>query len=469
MRFWARMNKRSRFGSPSYAAMWALMFFGGTFRFLRLGHHSLWLDEVLSANDVSLPLHQMVGSILASPPLFHLVAKPFYLHFGFDDFWLRVPSAIFGLLTIPAFYLMVESFLDKKAASWGTLLLVLSPFHIVYSQELRMYSLVALEALGTIYFLEHAVGKNDWRNWSLYALVASMGMYTHNWFPLLVLCQFAGFSITRLSKNQTVARGIIIFSIIAFVYLPWLPFLKIQMERPVYGFLLPPGWRDVLETLYAFAGIRIPSGVSWIGVGRDARLPILTIFCALLVYGLMRRGGDHGRTLRIFFYSGLLPLALAFLISIFVKPIYHSSRYTIIAFPAFLFALSRAFQDSDGWVWGGSRLCAVAWVICLGVRPIHHYFIDYQKAPSKEMANYIKANRGSTDKVIFSGLSSDDAYAMRYYLRSEKFEDQASPEAMGSRIFMPTTSKTLPSQWLDKCSVQEDKDFFGGRVVVFKC
>jgi mannosyltransferase len=79
----------------------------------------------------------------------------------------RLLSALFGVLTIPMVYVVGHQLFNKEAGLVGALILALSPFNVYYSQETRMYSLMVLLALLSLYFF--------WRFLQQSNLVSSAG------------------------------------------------------------------------------------------------------------------------------------------------------------------------------------------------------------------------------------------------------------------------------------------------------
>ena len=55
-----------------------------------------------------------------------------------------------GVLAVPAIYVAGRRMLSRRAALIATLLLAISPLHVYYSQEVRMYGLVALLSIGVL-------------------------------------------------------------------------------------------------------------------------------------------------------------------------------------------------------------------------------------------------------------------------------------------------------------------------------
>ena len=114
---------------------------GGFLRLYRLDFQSLWVDEGLQyfvANNNGL------GEIFSQarsfhPPLSFLINHVF-LQIGESDFFFRLPSAIFGIATLPVFYILARELTSSRVALVSTFVLAVSPFHIWYSQEGRMYA-----------------------------------------------------------------------------------------------------------------------------------------------------------------------------------------------------------------------------------------------------------------------------------------------------------------------------------------
>lgn len=54
--------------------------------------------------------------------------------FGLTEFAVRLPAAIFGILTIPAIYLLAKELFDKNVAVLAAFLLTISPWHVQFSR-----------------------------------------------------------------------------------------------------------------------------------------------------------------------------------------------------------------------------------------------------------------------------------------------------------------------------------------------
>ncbi len=111
-------------------------------RFYHLAAPSLWVDEILTWNMI-----KPGADLHFWPQIWDAIQAPLYLLFVWplvriqeNEWMLRLPAAVIGVVTVPIFGLFLSRFLDRRATRLGTLLLAISPFHIWYSQEGRGYS-----------------------------------------------------------------------------------------------------------------------------------------------------------------------------------------------------------------------------------------------------------------------------------------------------------------------------------------
>ncbi len=121
-------------------------------RVLRLDFQPLWWDEGYSVWFATHPLGQMVALTAEDihPPLYYALLYGWTWLLGSGPVALRLLSVVFGVLTVPALYLLGRRMLTRRAALLAALLLAINPLHIFYSQEVRMYGLVALWSIGVV-------------------------------------------------------------------------------------------------------------------------------------------------------------------------------------------------------------------------------------------------------------------------------------------------------------------------------
>ena len=122
-------------------------------RIIRLDFQPLWWDEGYSVWFATHPLSQMAALTAEDihPPLYYALLHGWTELLGTDPVALRLLSVAFGALAIPAIYLAARRlFGGSRVPLLAALLLAINPMHVFYSQEVRMYGLVALLSIGVV-------------------------------------------------------------------------------------------------------------------------------------------------------------------------------------------------------------------------------------------------------------------------------------------------------------------------------
>jgi uncharacterized membrane protein len=175
------------------------------------------------------PGHGVGASIAAltaedpkQPALYLLMVRTWAGLFGDEPGPVRLLSALISLLVLPvAYWFGREVFGDRISALVLVTLIAVSPFHILYSQEARPYSLWALFTLASGAALLAALARPSPARWSLYAVNVAGGLYSHTLFGLVLMGQVVYVLLAsreRRSYFLALAGGIAAF-------LPWAWFI----------------------------------------------------------------------------------------------------------------------------------------------------------------------------------------------------------------------------------------------------
>ena len=134
---------------------------GFALRLYRLGAESLWYDETVSAYLAAQSIPDLVAHTARDihPPGYYLLLHLWARLAGDSEFALAFFSLIFGVLLIPLCYTLAGRLpwpggkhgLGRDIALWSALLVAVSPYHLWYSQEVRMYTLGAALGLVTLW------------------------------------------------------------------------------------------------------------------------------------------------------------------------------------------------------------------------------------------------------------------------------------------------------------------------------
>jgi uncharacterized membrane protein len=159
-------------------------------RLTQLTLQPLWWDEGWSLYFVTtdVPTMLKLTAVDIHPPFYYLLLHLWIKLFGSSVFSVRLLSAAIGTVTVPLLYAAARRLLGAKGALLAAFLLAISPFHIYYSQEVRMYGLVTLLGLATFYFALHWKPRK-WEpgNWVGYVLTAAAALHTQYYVAFLLL------------------------------------------------------------------------------------------------------------------------------------------------------------------------------------------------------------------------------------------------------------------------------------------
>jgi len=98
---------------------------------------------------------------------------------AFDEFALRLPAYLAGLLSVAGIALLLRDWGLPRAGVAAAFYLAIHPWHITFGAEGRGYSFVIAFAILAALFLTRALATGAWRHWLLYALPVFLLLWTH--------------------------------------------------------------------------------------------------------------------------------------------------------------------------------------------------------------------------------------------------------------------------------------------------
>ncbi len=230
-------------------ALLLITFLAGFLRFYRLGQvpPSLEWDEVAIGYDAYSVLktgRDQFGQFLPltfrsiddyKPPLYEYLAIPPIAVFGLNEFAVRFPAALFGTLAIPlTYFLVLELLKDKKVALLSALFLAISPWHLQFSRAAFEVNLSVTLLIGAV--LSFFLGLRRPRFFVLSSFLFGLGFFTYHSarvvFPLIFIFLLWNFRKTLPGRNF-LRVGLIIYAVMALVFLPMMFSKEIQMRLRV--------------------------------------------------------------------------------------------------------------------------------------------------------------------------------------------------------------------------------------------
>lgn len=326
--------------------VWAvLLLLAAALRLFRLDLQPLWWDEGFSlyfATERPARLLELTALDI-HPPLYYLLLQGWLALTGIGAVQARLLSVLLSLLSIPSAALVARHLGGPRLAWTAAFLLTLSPFHIYYAQEVRMYGLMTLLALLATWFLLE-------RRWWLFGATMALGLYTQYYFAFFAAALLlVGLRRFPSARRQVVAAG----AGAGVAFLPWLLYagprlvsyvdrkIVIESDTPMTPLEFLP------RHLVAWGMGHLPAG--WEALGWGALLLL-----GLAIIGLRRLPGDGRRDL------GLLigvPTAGIFVVGLFLPFIDPRIERQLLMVLPFLLVLVAAGLDR---LWHRARAGALA-------------------------------------------------------------------------------------------------------------
>jgi 4-amino-4-deoxy-L-arabinose transferase-like glycosyltransferase len=216
----------------------------------------LWGDEGWSFYFASMSLGEMIRLTAQDihPPLYYVLLSGWLRLVGSTPETARFLSILFGTLLVPVSYRVATRLFDRTVAVATVGLVALAPLAIYYSQEVRMYGLVTLLGLASVYFFSQQLaygrwptnhqdassqkkGAQAWHVWG-YVLTTVAALYTMYYAAFIPLFQLILFgALNRGRKFRTWIAHPFIRSLCAVIllYLPWVIYAGAQLSTYVQG------------------------------------------------------------------------------------------------------------------------------------------------------------------------------------------------------------------------------------------
>lgn len=206
-------------------------------RAARLDFQPLWWDEGYSVWFA----HQSIGDMLRltaldiHPPLYYALLGAWSQVFGWGPVPLRWLSVAAGVAAVPLIYLVGDWLSGRRVGLVAAFLLAINPLHIYYSQEVRMYALVALWSLLAIGAAGRWLGlgrriRGDtqpapWGWLAGYVAAGALALYTQ-YYAAFLLAGLAAAGFVVLWRLQAGRERMLLWlaaqGIAALLFLPWL-------------------------------------------------------------------------------------------------------------------------------------------------------------------------------------------------------------------------------------------------------
>ncbi|MDO8669981.1 MAG: glycosyltransferase family 39 protein [Dehalococcoidia bacterium] len=481
---WARSSgwRREEWLLP--ALLYGLVLFAFAMRVSNLDYQSFWRDEVdavLFARESLPSLLAKFASVGENGPMYFLVLHYWIGLVGDSEFSVRFFSLVFGVITVPLIFAVGNLIVGRWTGVTAAVIATLSPYHIWYSQEAKMYSLLAALTLLSVYLFLKALHSGRPIIWILYIVATSVALYVH-FFAALVLLGEGAIFVANFGLYRSRLRGVLIS--VAFLTLPYVPLAAWQIPMLV----TPPPSPYELLSLPEMATTLL--SVFSVGEG-SGNAAVLTLFIFLLLCAAILGRGEASpcsrRPIANVFLFMLAPLAGFYVVSL-RYPLF-TERYLIIVLFAFqillgagLLAIGR--RSKMLFVACATLIAVVSWM------DVYHFQHTPVKADFRAAVRYFEANAGESDAIMavmpYMRRSFDYYHRGSYQWVDPPYANQgvtgdevsrALKEAVGGigRLWLFVAeedfwdNRALVRGWLDSNGrLRDEKEFVGVRLLYYE-
>lgn len=334
----------------------SILLLASVLRVVRLDFQPLWWDEGYSVFFATRDMLTMLArtAVDIHPPFYYALLQVWLMFFGQSVVALRLLSVTIGVASVPLIYVVGRQLFNRPTGLIAALLLAVSPLHIYYSQEVRMYGLLTLFALGSIALQIALIGrdgnravnsipvnssgqdfiagsgstelvsrKTDIILWVAYALVTIGTLYVHYYAAFLLAAEIVVvlYYKYRLRVYVPMRRWVAAWLIVSILYLPWVIYAGLKLISYVTAKV---GIEDYTPldpiTFLAQHAVAFSAGHlsewTWLGVG--AILTVALVFTGAWL-SLKTKSTHRTNTADAYLLCAiyfLVPLALGFIVNL---------------------------------------------------------------------------------------------------------------------------------------------------------
>lgn len=256
----AEAVRDTRLTTAGVAVLLLLIAIGAFFRFWRLGELGLIVDEGYQATAVAgilehgFPLLDS-GFVYTRSILFQCLQAVSAGVLGFNEFALRLPAAVFGVLGIPLAYWFGRSMFNARVGLVLAAFMALSAWEIEYARYARFYTLFqGLYLIGLVaWFRGFMQMKTGWR--FVFAVVFLLILSVHHLAVMLGLC----FLIIIPLRGYSLPRKVVYFGLAGVCGVLWKLWDKLEGKLQFDLGTAEPWGAATAETALASGPLGLPA------------------------------------------------------------------------------------------------------------------------------------------------------------------------------------------------------------------
>ncbi len=402
----------------------AILVIAFALRLIQLSERDFWYDEAFSVLFAETGVESMLtGTTTITPngasephPLLYYTALHYWMWIvGQSPFAVRLFNVLIGLVTIYAVFLLSRDLFDTRIGLSAAFITAIAPFHIQYSQEARMYSLLALFlVLATwTFWRAYRIEKRAVGWWIAFGVFGALTLYTQ---------QLGAFYLAALACVPIIARrwhalpGLLTgIGVAVIFYAPWLFFvLPNQLVSISNAYWIPvPSIASLLVTLRSFATVNLTYGTPSTLIGLGAALILLFFMILQLLLRTRRVSATTRDSLLFALWLFIAPIALLWVVSQ-LRPLYIDRA--LIGSALMLYVLLAWLLTRGGLPRPISFIVGGIGIIAVGIGLFYQYtWSNFPSSPFQAMTTQITQQWLQGDVIIHQDKLS--ALPSRYYAR----------------------------------------------------
>lgn len=427
----------------------AVLIFAAILRIYHLDFQSVWLDEIHTINESNpkYTISELYTSLLLTephPPLYFILIHFSFLIFGYTPFVLKFFSFIMGIGGLISTYYLGKELINKKVGLISVLFLAINYFHIYYSQEGRMYSMLYLTTTLSFYFLIKFIKKPSLKSALIHAFFAAIMIYTHFFALFALFSQYLILLYFIIKPFKVESKKMLIYSFISgiitlILYIPSLNLFIETSNRKTMWISTPT--IDVYTQMFK----------EFFGNSEITLFIILVIIFFLLskIFNLNTKKSEpinptnNQLTFTFFILITWLIITLIIpLISSYVNLPMIVNRYFINILPAIvIFIAIGVYLINNIFV----RNLILSIIILFSLTDIYfvkNYYNKINKTQFRETTEFIKNNYDNNEEIV-----SSLGWYLPYFFNNENINFKIITKPFDEYVLEKKKSKDLKSFW----------------------
>ncbi|MDD5568018.1 MAG: glycosyltransferase family 39 protein [Candidatus Omnitrophica bacterium] len=379
-----------------------ILFLALFLRLHTLSQKSFWYDEACSLQFAVNQISAIFSDHYLTRPLYFIFLQIWTSISGIGEFVSRLPSVIFGFLSVLFIYYLGKELFEKKTGIIAAFLLAVSYYHIAWSQQARNYSLLVFLCIISSLTYILAVKRGRLFGFCVYFIFAILAVLTSPIAILLFLFQIAIlFKIIHIGKKSwSIASFLVTIPVFALI------FLLYRFRNYVFEDLHAAGLPGVnISRIWELFNV-FSSGGGYVAQGATAHqagssvvflsIIIGILFLVFYIYGVFAGFWNKRKSTAYCLGWFWVPFLVLILLGLFGFNCF-SPKYMIFALPAYYLIIARGIAFLSSKV---ILLIALMGIILSSYFHLSFYYNPPDYSSWREAAAYVEKYIRGSDRII---------------------------------------------------------------------